>query len=197
MPGRVDSGSTARPAGTTRIATGTFTRNTACQPTSFTSTPPSIGPSTSPTPATAAHTPSACGRSSGGNMTAISDSAGGSTHAAAAPISARAPISATGKGAIAHRHEATPKPAMPARNTRLRPKRSASPLPRSSSPASATRKASSTHWSSPIPALRSSEMSGSATLTIVMSIALMNIAPHTTSRPCCRFACGASPSNGR
>ena len=86
---------------------------------------------------------------------------------------------------------------MPARNTRLRPKRSASPLPTNSSPASATRKASRTHWSSPIPAFRSSEMSGRATLTIVMSIALMNIAPHTTSRPCWRLACGASPSNGR
>ena len=96
VPGRVDSGSTFSPTGTTAQATGTLTRKTASHPIASTSTPPRIGPITRPTPATPAHTPSACARSSGGNITAISDSAGGSTHAAAAPISARAPISAIG-----------------------------------------------------------------------------------------------------
>ena len=197
VPGRVDSGSTLRPAGTTIAATGTLTRKTASHPTSCTSTPPSSGPITRPAPATAAHTPSACGRSAGGNITAISDSAGGRTQAAAAPISARAPISAIGDCASAQSTEAMPKPAMPARKTRLRPNRSASPLPRRSSPASATRNASITHWSSPTPAFRSSEMSGSATLTIVMSTALMNIAPQTTNRPCRRRSCGTARSTGR
>ena len=36
-------------------------------------------------------------------------------------------------------------------------------------------------------------MSGRATLTIVMSIALMNIAPHTTSRPCCALRAARRP----
>ena len=125
VPGRVDSGKTISPAGTTISATGTLTRKTASQPTSCTRTPPSTGPTTKPAPATAAHTPSACARSSGGNITAISDSAGGSTHAAAAPISTLAPIKAIGDGASAQRTDATPKAAMPARNIRLRPNRSA------------------------------------------------------------------------
>ena len=47
---------------------------------------------------------------------------------------ARAAISASGSGATAQSTEAIPKAAMPARKTRLRPKRSARPLPTSSRP---------------------------------------------------------------
>src|SRR5204862_4171788 len=92
-PGRVDSGSARSPSGTAAMANGTLTRKTDCQPTFGTRIPPMIGPADSPTPATDAQIASAPGRSSGVNITAISDSAGGSTQAADAPIRTRAPIS--------------------------------------------------------------------------------------------------------
>src|SRR5918994_1249807 len=66
----------------------------------------------------------------------------------------------------------------------------------SSRPASETRNASSTHCSSPMPAPRSLDMSGSATLTIVMSIALMNIATQMTPSPHHRLTATASSAEG-
>ena len=91
-------------------------------------------------------------------------------------------------GASAQSSEAAPKPAIPRRNTRRRPKRSATPLATASIPASATRKPSSTHCSSPSVAFRSREIAGSATLTIVMSTALITIAAQTTASPRQRIA---------
>src|SRR3954449_2527674 len=76
-PGRVDSGSERSPSGTAAIANGTLTRNTDCQPTLGTSNPPRTGPADSPTPATDAQIATAPGLSSGVNITAMSDSAGG------------------------------------------------------------------------------------------------------------------------
>ena len=92
--------------------------------------------------------------------------------------------------------DAAAKPTNPDTNTRRRPNRSASPLPTSNSPASETRNASSTHCNSPIPASRSLDMSGSATFTIVMSIALMNIATQMTPRPHHRLSSTASRAGG-
>src|SRR5918994_5989460 len=91
-PGRRDSGSQRSPSGAATSTNGTLTRNTQRQPATSTSTPPRTGPMASATPATAAQIPNALARSSGGNSTASSDSEGGNTQAAAAPISARAPI---------------------------------------------------------------------------------------------------------
>jgi hypothetical protein len=121
-PGRVDSGSQRSPSGTAAMANGTLTRNTDCQPTLGTRMPPSTGPAERPMPATEAHTASAPGRSAGGNITAISDRAGGSTQAAEAPISTRAAISSPGVWARAASTDVIAKPVKPARKTRRRPK---------------------------------------------------------------------------
>src|SRR5215217_4258846 len=182
-PGRRDSGSQRRPSGAANSTKGTLTRNTQRQPATSTSTPPTTGPRASPSPPTADQIPTAFGRSSGGNSTARSDSAGGSTQDAATPMSTRAAITSPTVCDAAVSTDAAAKPTNPDTNTRRRPNRSASPLPTSNSPASETRNASSTHCNSPIPASRSFDMSGSATFTIVMSITLMNIATQMTPRP--------------
>jgi hypothetical protein len=176
------------------MATGTLTRKTACQPTLGTSRPPSTGPSANPKPATVVHTASARGRSSGGNITATSDSAGGSTQAAAAPISTRAAINSPVVCDSAASTEVAPNPATPQRKTRRRPKRSAKPLPTSNIPPRQTRKPSIIHCSPPRRALRSREISGRPTLTIVESTALMNIAAQRTTRPNWRRSCRAPGS---
>ena len=182
-PGRRDSGSQRSPKKAASSTNGTLTRNTQRQSATSTSTPPTTGPSASPSPATADQIPAALARSSGGKSTTSKDSAGGITHAAATPISARAAISSPTVCAAAASTDVTAKPISPSTNTRRRPNRSASPLPTSNRPASETRNASSTHCNSPMPASSSFDMSGSATLTIVISIALMNIATQMTPRP--------------
>jgi hypothetical protein len=111
-------------------------------------------------------------------------------------MNARAAITSPTVCDAAVSKDAAPKPTKPNRKIRRRPNRSASPLPTSSRPASATRNASSTHCSSPMPASRSFEISGSATLTIVMSIALMSIATQMTPRPHHRFSSTASCADG-
>src|SRR5918994_697592 len=195
-PGRRDSGSQRSPSGAASSTNGTLTRNTQRQPATSTSTPPTTGPRASPSPATPDQTPNALGRSSGGKSTASSDSAGGSAQAAATPISTRAAITSPTVCDAAVSTDAAAKPTNPDTNTRRRPNRSASPLPTSSRPASETRNASITHCSSPMPASRSFDMSGSATLTIVMSIALMNIATQMTPRPHHPLASTASAAEG-
>jgi hypothetical protein len=111
-------------------------------------------------------------------------------------MSARAAITSPTVCDAAVSTDAAAKPTNPDRNTRRRPNRSASPLPTSNNPASETRNASSTHCSSPMPASRSFDMSGSATLTIVMSIALMNIAVQMTPRPHQRLSSTSSRAKG-
>ena len=180
-PGRRDSGSQRSPSGAATSTNGTLTRKTQRQSATSTSRPPTTGPRASPSPPTADQIPVALGRSSGGNSTASSDSAGGNTQAADTPISTRAAMRAPTDCAAAASTDATAKPTSPVTNTRRRPNRSASPLPTSSRPASETRNASITHCNSPMPASRSLEMSGSATFTIVMSIALMKIATQMTA----------------
>src|SRR3954453_18570503 len=77
--GRRDSGSQRSPSGAANSTKGTLTRKTQRHPATSTSTPPKTGPRASPRPPTADQIPTAFGRSSAGNRTARSDSAGGST----------------------------------------------------------------------------------------------------------------------
>jgi hypothetical protein len=74
-----------------------------------------------PAPATPAQIAIARGRSSGGKITAMIDSAGGISSAAPSPITARAPISADGDPASVANTEPSPNSASPARNTSRRP----------------------------------------------------------------------------
>ncbi len=81
------------------------------------------------------HTPIAVPRLSSGKASASSVSVSGVTIAAPAPCTARAATSSPVLGARAAAAEEAVKTAMPSRNMRLRPKRSPSAAPVSSSTA--------------------------------------------------------------
>ena len=86
-----------------------------------TSWPPTTGPSTVPMPPHAVHVPTACARSDSANVRTITASAAGVSSAPDRPCSARASTSSSIVGASAHSSEVTPKPAIPATNTRRSP----------------------------------------------------------------------------
>jgi hypothetical protein len=125
---------------TTNPATpsGTLTQKIADQPNASISTPPRIGPSPNPSPATAAQIPIAPARRSAGNASTRIDSVSGAISAAPTPCTTRAAISAGSSVASAHAAEKTVNVARPTRNRRLRPYLSPRAPPTRISEASAT-----------------------------------------------------------
>ena len=84
-------------------------------------------------PVQAVHDPIAAPRSSPLNVAVISARLDGTSNDPAAPCTARAAISVTSLGAIAHSADVAPNPARPTMNTLRRPSRSPSEPPTSSS----------------------------------------------------------------
>ena len=97
--------------------------------------PPTSGPSATPSPLTPAHTPRTSPRLPAGKASESSVSVRGRTIAAPAPWIARAATSASIDGASAASALAPVKTPRPIVNMRLRPKRSPSAAPVSSSTA--------------------------------------------------------------
>ena len=125
------SGSSTRPI-------GTLIQKIQCQEMLCTTAPPTSGPSATAEPETPDHTPSAIPRRAAGKASASSVSVSGVTIAAPIPCTARAATSSSVLGASAAAAEAAVKSESPARNMRLRPKRSPSAAPVSSSTAYAS-----------------------------------------------------------
>ena len=131
--GFFDSGAkraaTIRPA----IPTGTFRKNTLCQPSESTRSPPTTGPSASARPDTPAQSPMACARSRGsGNVCVMIESVLGIRAAAPTPCSAREAIRNPMEPDRPQSSEPSEKMIRPAMKSRLRPNRSPSVPPVSS-----------------------------------------------------------------
>ena len=102
--------------------TGTFRKNTLCQPRLSTSTPPSTGPAASASADTPAQMPMACARSSGsGNVLVRIDRVPGSSSAAPTPCTPRPTMSAWIDGARPQESEPRVNTARPLMKARLRP----------------------------------------------------------------------------
>jgi hypothetical protein len=95
-----------------------------------------------------ASTPIAPPRHSGGMIAVAFASASGWVSGAPAPCTSRATINASSDGATAQASDDTPKTAIPSRNSRRRPKRSASRPEPAINDASDRRYAPTTHWTS-------------------------------------------------
>ncbi len=122
--GSRDSGTTGVSARIT-ATTGTFSQNAACHPCRSTSHPPTTGPNSAPTPATAAQMPIARRRSSGASSTWTTvESVAGMKNAAPRPIAQRAATSRPGVSPSAPATEASAQSASPAANARRLPYRS-------------------------------------------------------------------------
>ena len=117
---------------------GTLIQKIQCHEMPCTTAPPTSGPSATAAPEMPDHTPNASPRRSAGKAAASSVSVSGVTAAAPAPWTARAVTSRPVVGASAAAAEAAVKSESPARNMRLRPKRSPSAAPVSSSTAYAS-----------------------------------------------------------
>ncbi len=116
-------------------ANGMFTKNVQRQFRYSVSTPPRKRPMAAPPPAMAPKMPNAFARSLASvNSTASRESAAGASRAPKMPWSARAPSSVPVLFAMPPRAEAMAKPTRPIRKARLRPHRSATRPPKSSSP---------------------------------------------------------------
>lgn len=101
--------------------------------------PPAAGPAARPIPLKPAHSPIALTRSRGTGYAAASRaSEAGLSAAAPMPCTTRPVISHPIEGATEHSTDATVNTATPARNTRLRPKRSAKTPPDSNSMATSS-----------------------------------------------------------
>ncbi len=117
----------SRRAGTSTAAPSTrLTKNTSRQSAHSISTPPSDGPVAAATPPIAPHKAVAEARRSAGNSGSSRPSDVGTSSAAPAACSTRAPISTSAVGAIPQAAEAAKNSAMPVKNIRRRPSRSAS-----------------------------------------------------------------------
>jgi hypothetical protein len=106
---------------------GRLTRKTQRQSAVSASSPPSAGPVAAASAAEAPHVPTAAARRATGYSGRISASETGTLIAAPAPCTMRAATSASQLGAAAHATDAATNRRIPARNTRLRPRRSATP----------------------------------------------------------------------
>ena len=171
----------ARPAANVAMPTGRLTKNTQCQLRASVSRPPASSPSEPPATETNTYAPIARARSaaSGNSVTMIARITD-AWAAAPTPCSRRAAISAPWLGATPHKSDASVKTTRPARNTRLRPRRSPRRPARSSRLPKVTRKALTTHvrfaWLKP----RSCWIDGRATFTIVTSRTIISCAKQTT-----------------
>src|SRR5215211_6381063 len=156
---------------------GTFRKKIDSHPSQSVSAPPTSGPIATATPIVAPYMPMAVPRSRpAGNSCAIRASDTANITAPPTPWSARARLRNVGSGANAQSREETEKIASPAPNSLRRPSRSASEPAVSTSAASVSAYASTTHWRSPKLAPRSPRIDGSATFTTVISSSSMNVA---------------------
>src|SRR5271170_3585249 len=126
--------------------------------------PPTTGPMAMAAPAAAPHTPNALARSLRFSKVIVTvDKVAGKIKAADAAIT-----------------EKTPNRARPVIITRLRPNRSESPPPAKSRAAKGREYASTIHCSDEFDACRSFDRTGSATLTMVLSITTIRTMTHRT-----------------
>ncbi len=125
-PGARLSTRTRRASRKATTPTGMFTRNTKRQLDAVISRPPSGGPMPAASAATAAHSATACMRSSATFASSTIASELGTRAAAPAAWIRRAAINALRLGAAAHSAEASVNSSSANENTRLRPRRSAS-----------------------------------------------------------------------
>src|SRR5581483_9121832 len=115
--------------------TGTLMKKIQGHESSCVSTPPSTSPTAEPPDAIAAQTPSAFARSlPSANVVEMIESAAGEMNAAPSPCKARKPISMPEFTASPFRSEAVVNTTTPARNSRLRPRRSPARPPSSRKP---------------------------------------------------------------
>ncbi len=131
-----DSGTAHHARPTTTTTNGTFTRNTEPHQNCESSSPPSTGPSASPRPATADHTPNARARSLGSVNTFVRTAIEvGMISAAPNPMIPRQTISAVALEENAATADAIPNTTRPTCSTMARPKRSPRLPPTSRKPA--------------------------------------------------------------
>ncbi len=100
---------------------GTLIRKASRQVRSWTTRPPTTGPSRVAADVAAAQTPNARARAGPSNVEVIRASEPGTRSAAVAPWKSRARTSASRLGERPHRTLAMPKPTRPIEKTRLRP----------------------------------------------------------------------------
>ena len=125
LAGSEDSGTNASVARSMRSASGGLTQKIACQLKCSSRSPPTIGPSATPTPATAAQIPTACARSCGlGKTCTRMLSVDGMMQAPPRPISARQRVNTNTSCANTAVSEATMKIPRPITSSRRRPNRS-------------------------------------------------------------------------
>ena len=160
---------------------GTLIQKIQCQEMPSTTAPPTSGPIATARPEMPDQRPSTSPRRPAGKASESSVSVSGSTDAAAAPWMARAAISAPVVGASAAAAEATVNAETPMTNMRLRPKRSPSAAPVSSSTAKVSVYALTVHCRDSIVAPRSARMLGSAVVTTRLSRTTMKSAVETTA----------------
>ncbi len=189
MPGRsgrrhgpLDSGISSTAARTATAATGTLSRKTAPHQKCAMSAPPSTGPPTRPTMATAVQAAIAFGRSSSSKTVIRMESVLGMTSAPPTPIRTRPAISWPGLSAMAATSEAAPNRASPMIITFRRPKRSERLPEVSSRPAKTRMYESMIHWMSCAPALRSSAIGGMDTVSTMLSITSTRLLRQSTTR---------------
>src|SRR5215212_6716737 len=160
--------------------TGTLTKKTHSQPHDSVMTPPSSGPTATDAPTVAPQMPNAVPRSRPWNASAISASDWANMIAPPMPWTPRMTLSSVDDSDRPQPSEARLNTASPTTKTVRRPSRSPSDPAVSRNAASISEYASMTHWMSAKSACSDRPMSGSATLTIVMSSKSMNTATQTT-----------------
>lgn len=168
---------------TTRAATGTLTKNAQRQESRSVSSPPRMAPAVNPADISAPLSPRARSRR-GPSLKAVVSSASpaGVTAAVASPCNTLATSSTSGEVARPPRAEERPRTTMPARNSRLRPTRSAIRPKSSVKPAAASANAVAIHWRRETEKPSPSPTTGSATFRIEKSTAIMNWAPRRRVR---------------
>ena len=164
-------------------AIGAIAKKMLRQSDTWSSQPPTIGPSAIAAPVIAPHRPIARARSPRSVNTLVSsDRVEGNTIAAPTPITARAAISWPGLSISPPARLARPNTDRPARSIPLRPNRSERLPTASTDPANSRLNASTTHCSCEFDACSSRTSVGSATLTIVVSRLITNAANSSEIR---------------
>lgn len=140
---------------TTIAASGTFSTNTARQPTCSINHPPATGPMADIMALKADHVPIARPRSASSKVALIIARLPGTRNAAPTPCAARAAMSARVEPARPHAIDAMVNRIVPARNVRFRPNWSPMEPPTRINPPRNNAYASITHWTSVMVACRS------------------------------------------
>src|SRR3954453_9182602 len=143
-------------------------------------TPPTIGPTATPSPETPAQIPIALARSWPVNVLVRIDSVVGKMNAAPTPMSARQAMSIAGESAVVARSENAPNHTRPNVSARLRPNLSPRAPAVSSRQANTMTYASTIHCRSEPVAPRSRTIVGSATLRIELSTEITSSDVHST-----------------